>query len=136
MDVHSKKIRSFNMSQIRAKKTKPEVLLSSFLKNLGYKLKSNVKSIDGTPDLYLPELNLIIQIHGCFWHMHNNCRYFKLPKSNVLFWKTKLQSNVDRDLIIKKKLKARGYRQLCIWECDLKNGKFLDKLFFELKLAE
>ena len=117
------------MSQIKASNTKPEILLKQFLRDLRIPFKANSTSLPGKPDVYIPALNLIIQVHGCFWHGHKGCHYFVVPKSNTEFWLDKIESNVKRDKKIERSLKNKNLKVCTIWECDFKNGKFLDKIF-------
>ena len=128
MDVLTKSQRSFNMSMIKSKNTRPEVLLKKFLKDLKIPFKENYKKLNGKPDIYIPALNLAIMINGCFWHGHNKCKYFILPKTNAEFWNTKICINKIRDRRNNRLLKSSNVNVLTIWECELKNGKFLEKL--------
>lgn len=82
MDVLTKDQHRFNMSQIRSSNTKPEKIVKDFLKDLKMPFRANVRILLGKPDIYTPSLNIIIQIHVCFWHKHKNCRYFVMPKTN------------------------------------------------------
>lgn len=127
MDVLSKSQRSFNMSQIKNRDTKPELLFRQFLRDLRIPFSANNTQIYGKPDIYIPSSNLIVQIHGCFWHGHKRCRYFVHPKSNKEFWLKKINGNVKRDRKVSRALKKEGYRLCTIWECDLKNGNFMEK---------
>ncbi|MCD4741594.1 MAG: very short patch repair endonuclease [Desulfobacteraceae bacterium] len=77
------------MAAIRSKNTKPEVAIRSMLHRKGYRFRIHVKNLPGKPDIVLPKYNAVIEVHGCFWHGHKNCRYFKLPKANPEFWKKK-----------------------------------------------
>src|SRR5437870_5143429 len=101
-DVHSKEIRSFNMSQIRSVNTKPEILVRRYLHGNGFRFRLHSKKVFGKPDLYFKKLNTVIFIHGCFWHGHKNCRYAVMPKTRTAFWKKKISSNQKRDSIVKK----------------------------------
>lgn len=135
MDVHSKAQRSFNMSQIKSKNTKPEILLQRFLKDLKVPYLANANDLPGKPDIFIPNLNLVIFVHGCFWHGHNKCKYFVLPKSNTGFWRNKIEGNMKRDRISQAKIKKIGLYVCVVWECDLRNGKFLDKLLESILLS-
>jgi DNA mismatch endonuclease (patch repair protein) len=116
------------MSRIRGVNTKPEVLIKRFLRDLKIPFKSNYKLLPGTTDIYIPDLHLVIQVHCCFWHGHKHCQYFKLPKSNVNFWKLKIESNIKRDKKVLRRLTQRGYKVCQLWECDIRIGKALAKL--------
>ncbi|WP_271783689.1 very short patch repair endonuclease [Aquimarina algiphila] len=119
-DVHSKKIRSYNMSQINGKDTKPEMLVRKFLHSNGFRFKLHDKNLPGKPDIVLPKYKTIVEVQGCYWHAHQNCKYFKLPKSNTEFWKNKISDNVKRDNENHKKLNELGWNLIIIWECQLK----------------
>ena len=125
MDVHSKKTRSFNMSRIRAKDTKPELIVRRTCHNLGLRFRLHRKDLPGKPDLVFPKHNALIFVHGCFWHKHN-CRYGKVrPKTNTEFWNSKRQRTVERDNLNKKTLKDRGWKVMEIWECEVKKEENL-----------
>ena len=88
-DVHDKQTRSYNMSQIRSRNTKPELLVRKFLDAHGFRYRLHVKDLPGKPDLVLPKYKTVIFIHGCFWHGHENCKYFVVPKTTTEWWLTK-----------------------------------------------
>jgi DNA mismatch endonuclease (patch repair protein) len=85
-DVHTKKQRSFNMSRIKGKDTKPEMLVRKFLHANGFRYKLHDKKLPGKPDIVLPKYNTVIFVHGCFWHGHTNCKYFKIPQTRTQWW--------------------------------------------------
>jgi DNA mismatch endonuclease, patch repair protein len=122
-DVHDIKTRSYNMSMIRSKNTKPEMLVRKFLHAQGFRYKLHDKKLPGKPDIVLPKYKTVIFIHGCFWHGHKNCRYFVIPKTRPDYWIPKIEKNVLKDLESKMKLKKLGWNVLDIWECDLKKNK-------------
>ena len=97
MDVHSKETRSYNMSRIRSKNTKPEEIVRKHLFSLGFRYRKNDKRDPGTPDIVLPKYKTVIFINGCFWHGHSGCKYFVVPKSNTEFWQNKIAANIARD---------------------------------------
>lgn len=135
MDVHDKKTRSYNMSRIKNKKTKPEELVAKFLFAHGFRYRRNVKYLPGTPDIVLKKYRTVIFVNGCFWHMHE-CQYFVWPVNNAEFWKKKLQANKARDEHEQSLLKELGWNLIIIWECQLKHGnaeKTLDNLMITLK---
>ena len=116
-DVLTKKQRSFNMSQIRNKNTRPEILVRSIVHRLGYRYALHRKDLPGKPDMVLTRHRKIIFIHGCFWHTHK-CRYGKVkPATNVDFWRTKREGNVARDKKNLRKLRKDGWKVLVVWEC-------------------
>lgn len=122
MDVHNKKTRSFNMSRITGKDTKPELILRKWLWNNGFRYRLHKKDLPGKPDIIFPGKKKTVFVHGCFWHKHN-CKYFKWPKSNVDFWKKKINETSKRDLRKNRELKSLGWDILVVWECELKNPK-------------
>ena len=130
-DVHSKAIRSFNMSKIKGKDTKPEMLVRKFLHANGFRYRLHVKDLPGKPDIVLPKYKTVILIHGCFWHMHKECKYFVVPKSRTDWWMEKLNRNVENDLKSVKALKKLGWKIIFIWECSLKTSK-IDKTLSSL----
>jgi DNA mismatch endonuclease Vsr len=95
-DVLSKEQRKYNMSRIRGKNTKPEELVRKYLFSKGLRYRKNDKRLPGQPDIVLPKYRTIVFVHGCFWHMHEGCRYFVLPATNTEFWKNKLEGNRER----------------------------------------
>ena len=121
-DNLTKEQRSFNMSRVRGKDTKPEKLVRSLVHSLGFRFRKHVKELPGKPDIVLPKYKSVIQIHGCFWHQHKNCEKSHLPKSNVDYWKDKLSKNIKRDKTNYKKLSDCGWSILIIWECEVKKN--------------
>ena len=107
-DVHEPETRSYNMSQIKGKDTKPEMIVRKFLHSNGFRYRLHVKDLPGKPDLVLPKYNSVIFVHGCFWHAHEGCKYFKMPKSRIDYWKPKLLGNRERDKKHKKLLLGMG----------------------------
>ena len=119
-DVHSKATRSYNRSMIKGKDTKPEILARKYLFSHGFRYRKNVKELPGKPDVVLAKYKTCIFINGCFWHKHEDCRYFVWPKTNAEFWKNKIETNVIRDRNNYELLRAEGWNVIVIWECDLK----------------
>lgn len=122
-DVLSKEQRKYNMSRIRGKNTKPEELVRKYLFSKGLRYRKNDKRLPGQPDIVLPKYRTIVFVHGCFWHMHEGCRYFVLPATNTEFWKNKLEGNRERDIKVCQELEDTGWRVLTVWECELKKGR-------------
>ncbi|MBS1532130.1 MAG: DNA mismatch endonuclease Vsr [Bacteroidetes bacterium] len=122
MDVHSKETRSYNMSRIRSKDTKPEMLVRRFLHKKGFRYRLHVKDLPGKPDIVLPKYKTVIFIHGCFWHGHEGCKYFVAPRSNREYWLPKIIRNIERDQTAERLLKIEGWKVLKAWECQLKNS--------------
>lgn len=119
------------MSRIRSKNSKPEMVVRKFLHGQGLRFRLHVKDLPGKPDLVLRKYKTAIFIHGCFWHGHEGCRYFVLPKTNEAFWKTKIFANKERDKAAVKALKKDKWRIIEIWECEIKSynrEKTLEKL--------
>jgi len=125
MDVHSREQRSRNMSAIRGKDTKPEMVVRGIVHGLGYRYRLHRRDLPGAPDLVFPKTHRVINVHGCFWHMHN-CRYGSVtPQTNAEFWHKKRSGNVARDRAALERLRADGWRVLTIWECETKNENAL-----------
>lgn len=135
MDVHSKEIRSYNMSRIRSKNTKPEETVRKYLFSKGYRYKKNVKSLPGSPDIVMKKYKTVIFVNGCFWHVHEGCSFFEWPSSNTEFWRKKLIGNRERDLKNYNKLREMGWNVLIVWECELKKDKekCLERIIKELE---
>ena len=123
-DVHTKEQRSFNMSRITGKDTKPELLVRRFLHAKGFRYKLHDKSLPGKPDMVLPKYRTVIFVHGCFWHGHENCKYFKVPQTRTDWWLKKINTNRANDAKAVKALKNAGWKVMTIWECRLKPGKY------------
>lgn len=130
VDVHTKEQRSFNMSRIRNKNTRPEIIVRSLVHCMGYRYALHRKDLPGRPDMVLTRHRKIIFVHGCFWHMHK-CRYGKVkPATNVKFWQSKREGNVARDKRNLRKLRKEGWKVLVIWECQTRQ---LDRLINKLE---
>ena len=123
MDILTKEKRSWNMSRIRGKDTKPEKIVRSVLHKDGFRFRLNRKDLPGKPDIVLPKYQSVIFVHGCFWHRHPRCRFAYNPKSRVKFWQNKFSENVERDRFVKKELRKMGWKVIVVWECELKNDK-------------
>ena len=135
-DVHTPEQRSYNMSRIRGKNTKPEELVRKYLFAKGFRYRKNDNRLPGKPDIVLPKYKTVIFINGCFWHGHEGCRYFVWPKNNAEFWKEKISGNIVRDKHNHKLLSDQGWRVIEIWECQLKKKsaqETLDHLVQELR---
>jgi len=107
------------MSRIRSKNTKPEMILRSALFRRGFRYRLHDKKLAGKPDLVFRKYKTVIFVHGCFWHLHKNCRDGRLPKSKLEYWKPKLTKNVERDVLHSVELKGQGWTVLTIWECEI-----------------
>ncbi len=122
-DNHTKEIRSYNMSQIRSKNSKPEETVRKYLFSKGLRFRKNDKRYPGHPDIVLPKYKTIIFVNGCFWHLHDGCRYAVIPSSNVDYWKPKLERNKERDIKIIEELSERGWNVIVVWECQLRKER-------------
>lgn len=123
MDVHSKETRSYNMSRIKGKDTKPEILVRKYLFSKGFRYRLHDKKLPGKPDIILPKYKTVIFVHGCFWHGHENCRYFVPPKTKTEWWMNKINGNIENDFKKRKMLEMKGWNIITIWECQLKKDK-------------
>ncbi len=121
MDNQSKEARSYNMSRIRSTNTKPEEIVRKYLFSQGFRYRKNDKRYPGKPDIVLPKYKTVIFVNGCFWHGHENCKYFKVPKSNIEYWQNKISNNIKRDLKQREYYEQNGWRIIIIWECQLKS---------------
>lgn len=132
-DIKTQEERSRNMAAIKGKDTKPEIIVRKYLFSRGLRFRIHVRKLPGNPDIVLPKYKTIIFVNGCFWHGHDNCKYFRLPKSNIAFWKDKIERNIARDTRTDTQLKSLGWRVIRVWECDIKTitecEKFLAKLY-------
>lgn len=131
-DTVSKKRRSEIMSSVRSSNTEPELIIRKFLFNQGFRYRINDKSLPGKPDIKLTKYKCVILINGCFWHGHENCRIYVMPKTNQDFWKKKILRNVERDRNNIEALRSMGWRVIVIWECELRK-KFLPETLTNLK---
>jgi len=132
-DVHDKVTRSYNMSQIKGKNTKPEILVRKFLFSKGFRYRINDKKLPGKPDIVLPKYKTVIFVNGCFWHGHENCKYFKLPKTRTNWWKEKIEKTKITDFVKQEELIKMGYKVLIIWECEVKSKVIFNKIINEIK---
>jgi DNA mismatch endonuclease, patch repair protein len=119
-DVHSKEIRSYNMSRIKGKNTKPEMLVRRFLHANGFRYRLHVKDLPGKPDIVLPKYKIVIFIQGCFWHGHDHCKYYVIPKTKTEWWLNKINGNKTKDIMNIELLKNAGWQIIEIWECELR----------------
>ena len=128
MDVHSKEVRSYNMSCIKGKGTKPEEMVRKYLFSQGFRYRKNDKKLPGTPDIVLPKYKTVIFVNGCFWHGHEGCKYFVWPKNNAEFWKAKILQNIERDKRDFERLENAGWKVIVVWECQLKKARSFESL--------
>lgn len=137
-DRISKEKRSWNMSHIRSKDTKPEIKVRSYLFRQGFRFRKNVSELPGTPDIVLPKYSTVIFINGCFWHHHDGCKYAYIPKTRTEFWLGKFKRNVENDIKNQKILKSSGWNVIVLWECAIKNdfSKTMDDLIQEISSSK
>jgi DNA mismatch endonuclease, patch repair protein len=128
MDVHEPEVRSYNMSRIRSKDTKPEMVIRRFLFKNGFRYRLHVKDLPGKPDLVLPKYKTVIFVNGCFWHGHIDCKHFVLPKTNKEWWSYKILMNKKRDNINGNLLKILGWKTISIWTCQLNKNFRMETL--------
>lgn len=135
MDKLTEEQRHRNMAAIRGKDTKPELLVRKFLFIRGFRYRLNHPRLPGHPDIVLRKYRTVIFVNGCFWHGHENCRYFRLPKTNVDFWKNKIERNRERDKEERHRLAEMGWHCVTVWECQLKpkvRARTLESLAYTL----
>ena len=109
-----------NMSAIHGKDTKPEVLVRKYLWAHGFRYRLNHPRLPGKPDIVMRKYRTCIFVNGCFWHGHEGCKYYTVPKSNTDFWVTKVKRNKSRDIEVQHKLATMGWHSITVWECELK----------------
>ena len=119
-DSLSKELRHKTMSLVHSTNTKPELKLRRALWSLGFRYRVNEKRLPGKPDIVLPRYRTVVFIHGCFWHGHKGCKYYTIPKTNTEFWTAKVSRNQARDQEVWRKLEAKGWSVIIVWECELR----------------
>lgn len=124
MDVHSLEKRSFNMSKIKGKNTRPEMSVRRWLWKNGYRYRLHSSDLPGKPDIVFRSKQAVIFIHGCFWHRHG-CKYSSMPKTHQDFWMSKFQHNIERDRKNLALLKSEKWEVLILWECEIKKWECL-----------
>jgi DNA mismatch endonuclease (patch repair protein) len=127
-DVHEPEVRSYNMSRIKGKNTKPELIVRKFLFSKGFRYRIHDKRLPGQPDIVLPKYKTVVFIHGCFWHGHEGCKYFVVPKTRTEWWVNKINGNILKDNKSLTHLEAGGWKVITIFECQLKREKLLTTL--------
>lgn len=131
-DTLTKERRSWTMSRIHSRDTKPELIVRRYLFSRGLRFRVNVKRLPGHPDIVLTKYNALIEVRGCFWHRHPGCKVATTPKSHVKFWKEKFRRNVKRDALHEEQWAEAGWRVFIVWECELKpsvRAATLDNLY-------
>lgn len=110
------------MASVHSKDTKPEMLVRRYLFGCGFRYRLHVRSLPGSPDIVLAKYKTAIFVNGCFWHGHEGCPLYRIPKSNVAFWRKKIKRNQERDKKEYALLRVMGWRVLVIWECQLRSA--------------
>jgi DNA mismatch endonuclease (patch repair protein) len=123
--------RSWNMSRIKGKDTKPELIVRSLLHKMGYRFRLHVTDLPGRPDIVLPKYKTVIFVHGCFWHQHKGCKKSTTPTNRREFWAAKLEGNAARDKRHRGALEKLGWRCLVVWECQLPDAEEFLRSFLE-----
>jgi len=123
--------RSWNMSRIWGRNTKPECLVRSLLHRAGYRFRIHRKDLPGRPDIVLPKYRTVIFVHGCFWHRHEHCRFAYTPKSRVAFWQKKFTDNLERDKKAIQELRKARWKVIIVWECELRDEAKLKRRLFK-----
>ena len=136
-DRLTKEKRSWNMSRIRGKDTKIEVMVRKYLFLKGFRFHKNVANMPGKPDIVLPKYRTVIFIHGCYWHRHKGCKNCTTPSTNREFWLKKFEKNVQSDLRSQQILESEGWKVLVLWECEIKGNfhSLMEWLITELRAA-
>jgi DNA mismatch endonuclease, patch repair protein len=126
-DIFSPRKRSEIMSHIKPKNSKQEIFIRKIINSLGYRYRLHQKDLIGKPDMVFPKLKKAIFVNGCFWHGHKRCKRASLPTTNRIFWKKKINGNIERDKLNYRKLRKQGWKYLIIWQCKIKekNKKLL-----------
>lgn len=114
--------RHLNMVAIHSASTKPELIMRHALWHQGFRYRINDHRLPGSPDIVLPKYHTVIFVHGCFWHGHEGCKYYTIPKTNTDFWTAKVARNKERDQETWRQLEAKGWSVIIVWECELKKA--------------
>lgn len=130
-----KEVVSYVMSRNKGKDTKPEIIVRKYLFSHGLRYRKNDRRYPGQPDVVLPKYHTAIFVHGCFWHHHEGCPHFTMPKIRLDFWEAKFNRNKQRDLQNIEKLESLGWRVIVVWECELRKSmrdERLERLYAEI----
>lgn len=119
-DVMTPEQRHRCMSHIRGKDTRPELLVRRYLYSHGYRYRLHERRLPGHPDIVMRRLHTVILVNGCFWHGHDDCKLFRLPRTRREFWETKINRNRQRDQQDREQLHQLGWNVITLWECQLK----------------
>lgn len=113
------------MAAIKSRNTSPELVVRRALHKAGFRFRLHRRDLPGRPDIVLPKHRTLVFVNGCFWHGHENCSLFRLPKSRTDFWKAKITGNQARDARDLAELEHLGWRTIVVWECALKGKRRL-----------
>jgi DNA mismatch endonuclease (patch repair protein) len=127
-DRLSKERRSWNMSRIRGKNTKPEIVVRSLMHRLGYRFRLHGRKLPGRPDVVLPKHKTVVFVHGCFWHRHRNCKNCTTPTKRRAWWLEKLEGNAARDKLHQRALWRLGWKVVIVWECETETAGFAERI--------
>lgn len=111
------------MSRVKGKNTSPELQVRELVRHLGIRCTLHRSDLAGSPDIVIPRYNMVIFVHGCFWHRHKNCKKATFPKTRSEFWAAKFERNVARDKSVRRTLRTNGWRVLTIWECQIRRSE-------------
>lgn len=123
MDTLSKQQRHNNMASIKGKNTKPEMIIRRYLWHCGFRYRVNNPRLPGHPDIVLHKYRTCVFVNGCFWHGHEGCRHYVVPKTNTDFWVRKIMRNKERDKETQQQLARMGWHCITVWECELKKDR-------------
>lgn len=132
-DHLTKAKRSWNMSRIRSKNTKPEQIVRSLLHRMGYRFCLYRKDLPGKPDIVLPKYKTVVFVHGCFWHRHKGCKRCTTPSTNQQYWLNKFKRNQAKDKLTLQQLKYIGWKTIIIWECEVNNIEKMTSILNRIK---
>ena len=125
VDVFTREKRSWIMSRVKGRDTRPEILVRSFVHRMGYRFRIHRRELPGNPDIVLARHRKVIFVHGCFWHGHKGCSRSRRPTTNENFWNSKLNGNIKRDRLNCRELRRMGWKVLVVWECETKASELL-----------
>ena len=126
VDVFPPSKRSWIMSRVHGKDTKPELVVRSMLHRMGYRFRLHEKKLPGRPDIVLPRHRKVVFVHGCFWHGHKGCPRATIPETRREFWEKKLSGNIARDELNIRAVREQGWQALVVWECETREPTVLE----------
>lgn len=135
MDRISPERRSWLMSRIASRHTRPEIAVRRAAHAAGLRFRLHLRDLPGTPDLVFPRHRVALFVHGCFWHRHEGCRLASMPKSRTEFWEAKFAANVARDRRHALALEAAGWRTVTVWECEIRRSDMLARAIASVRIA-